>query len=503
MTNELNQIEEKIDKEFHKYKGLLFEDLAEVKGLNATLINGKLSTVTLVNRMLKDAETNMGLLEKQGTKLVVKSVRLKENGMPKESMSFEQINFNEVVREKWENSFIRNKFLNTVFCFFVFQEKEEQSYFKGIKLWKMPSSQLESEVQKFWNHLKKVLTSGVIIQKKKRGLKFVSTNNLPSSKDNPIMHVRPKAKDSNDVVELPCGNFIVKQAYWLNGTFVGDILKKMVNPDLKFIQKYKKNANILNWKNKLQNDIYTINDVVKMGQSLQEGFTELDIDVESFAELGYRIESSFLVREKVRSLDQYLYQRIMSNNYFDSNSEKIFEMPFVKRKIDNLENAYKLLKVEKSLYLTEMGMENAKVNVNELTSYKYEVENFVQQEKFFTIESIKSEGFVHEIDEYGFDNIFYESLLKRPGRLKHITFGSRLFFIKTIDKVNQNTFIRQLMVSDYKSIEELISDIEAVFKMKLSYDAVENSLNNLKELYYVPNMRKLFISKAAYLDYIE
>ena len=33
--------------------------------------------------------------------------------------------------------------------------------------------------------------------------------------DNPVAHIRPKAKDSNDTIELPDGQFITKQPSWL------------------------------------------------------------------------------------------------------------------------------------------------------------------------------------------------------------------------------------------------------------------------------------------------
>ncbi|CAM5270860.1 DNA mismatch repair MutH/Type II restriction enzyme Sau3AI domain-containing protein OS=Lysinibacillus sphaericus OX=1421 GN=LS41612_04825 PE=4 SV=1 [Lysinibacillus sphaericus] len=39
-----------------------------------------------------------------------------------------------------------------------------------------------------------------------------------------IMHIRPKASNAKDTVELPDGQLITKQAYWLNASYVGNIL---------------------------------------------------------------------------------------------------------------------------------------------------------------------------------------------------------------------------------------------------------------------------------------
>jgi DNA mismatch repair enzyme MutH len=501
MNEELDRIKSKLDYELGKYYGLSFNDLANVISLNVHLIKGKASTFTVVNKMIKNLEPYTKTLKEKGLNLAVKSVVLKENGVPKESMSFEQIDFFKVVQERWEESFVRKKFMNTVFCFFVFQKKENNLYFKGVKVWKMREDQLEKEVRSFWKHLKKIITEGVKIERRKRGSSFISVNNLPSTADNPIMHVRPKAKDSNDTVELPCGKFITRHAYWFNASFVARVLKDMPTPDFK--QTLQITEDRIAWNGKLQDDIYTIKEVVNIGNSIKAGYTELNIDPDSFAEAGYRIESSFIIREDVNSLDEYLQQRILSGNYFDYRSDAIFDTPYVRRKIENYENAYKLLKVENSLYLTETGMKSAQVNIDDLTSYKKEVEDFVQNDIFFTIESLRAKGFTHEVEGFGFDNIFYENILKRPGRLKTISFASKHFFIKTVNKVDQTDFIRQLMEGDYITLNDLISNIERSLNIRLPFDVVEASLNRLDGFYYETEMNRLFVSKGAYLDYLD
>jgi hypothetical protein len=497
MLIELDQIKSKLDYELGKYYGFSFNDLADVIGLNVHLIKGKASTVTVVNKMV----SNIELLKKNKLNLAVKSVILKENGVPKESMSFEQIDFFEVVQESWDESFIRKKFMNTVFCFFVFQQMENNLYFKGVKVWRMREDRLEKEVRSFWEHLKNIINEGVKIEKRKRGSSFISVNNLPSTADNSIMHVRPKAKDSNDTVELPCGKFITKHAYWFNASFVARVLKDMPTPV--FIKTNQKTEDRIAWNGKLQKDIYSINEVVKIGNTIKAGYSEQNIDPSSLAEAGYRIESSFIIREDFNSLDEYLEQRILSGNYFDYRSDELFDTQYVRRKIENFENAYKLLKVENSLYLTENGMKSAQVSIDDLTSYKKEVEDFVPRDTFFSIESLRAKGFMHEVEEFGFDNIFYESILKRPGRLKTISFASKSFFIKTVNKIDQTDFIRQFMTGDHIALNDLISNIELNLKIRLPFDAVEASLKRLFGFYYATEMNRLFVSKGAYLDYLD
>lgn len=497
MHGELVLLEENLKHKLEIYYGLSFDELASRVGLNASLIKGKASTVNIVNKLINEIGISTKRFQQEkGIILSIKSVKLKENGVPKESMSFEQINFHEVVQEDWEYSFIRKKFLNTAFCFFVFQEINKEVYFKGIKIWKMPEELIEDKVHSFWKKLRVVLEVGVVIEKRKYG----SVNNLPSSTENSVMHVRPKARDSNDKVELPCGQLITKQAYWLNAAFIAKILKNMPDLNLKKISKI--NNVKIDWNGRLKADIYTVEKILEIGRSIKNGFNVLDIDEQSLLASGYHIDSNFIIKEEFESVEDYLKRKILQQNYFDCKAEDIFDTPYVKRKIENLENAYKLLKVEKNIYLTERGMENAQVSKEEITSYKNKVEQFVKKEDFFTLESLKSSGFKHEIVEYGFDEIFYENLLKRPGRLQNLTFGSKLFFIKTVNKVDPSDFIKNLLNCSHISIDQIISEIEANFKVRLTYDAVENSLKNLDDYYYASNLRRIFKSKDDYFDYL-
>lgn len=245
----LEQFNQKLEKEWQAYYGKTIEKIAEDLGMNFDLLKGKLSVVMVVNQFLKKSKINQKD-KVDGRTLAIKTVRLQGNGVPKESMSFEQIDFIGVHSEKWENSFIYNKFRNTLFCFIVFQSIGKDVYFKGFKLWQMPIEILEKDVFDFWECLRKILNEGVKIELKKHGATYIKTNNLPGSKMNKVVHVRPKAKDGNDIVELPDGQMITKQAYWINASYIGGILKdiKEVTPTRTESRKNLILINILNGK---------------------------------------------------------------------------------------------------------------------------------------------------------------------------------------------------------------------------------------------------------------
>ncbi|WP_042470585.1 Sau3AI family type II restriction endonuclease [Bacillus ndiopicus] len=153
-----------------------------------------------------------------------KTVQLKQSGIPKEHMSFVNINFKQIVEEDWEDSYIRNYFLETQLLFVVFQlNEQDELVFKGIKLWHMPMETIENGVLGYWEEIRNVVNEGVQFEITKRGIK----NNLPDVKFNGILHVRPKGRNAADKTELPDGQLITKQSYWLNAEYVANILNEV------------------------------------------------------------------------------------------------------------------------------------------------------------------------------------------------------------------------------------------------------------------------------------
>lgn len=175
----IKKVQEQLNEKFNKYIGFSFPKLARTIGINPDTLKSKLSTVKLVNKLKEFENFNENeLLGKHIESISLKTVRLKYDDKPKESMSFEQIKFNELTREVWETSKLRMKFISTTLLFVVFQyeEKEvsdENLYFRGMYIWKMPLATLDNEVKSVWEKTKNLVQGGLEIEEVKRGKRTV------------------------------------------------------------------------------------------------------------------------------------------------------------------------------------------------------------------------------------------------------------------------------------------------------------------------------------------
>ncbi len=138
--------------------------------------------------------------------VVMKTIRLEMGGRLKESMSFAQIKFKEIVEEQWEDSYLHDT-LTKRFFFVVFERnKQEKLVLKRVKFWTMPVNDLKL-AEAYWNDTRLKVAKG-------------EYGHFLKSSEHPICHVRPKAINALDLMETPQGTMEKKMAYWLNREYV-------------------------------------------------------------------------------------------------------------------------------------------------------------------------------------------------------------------------------------------------------------------------------------------
>lgn len=217
-----------LQERFAPYVGLDMREISQKINYEINPKN-KSTIANMISRVLGITGTKLDNIEEfSKANIQFKTIRLEPNNIPKEHMSFENVDFDAWLNDSFEESQFYQKFEETKFLFVVFQYRETLKenpdripYFKKIVLWNMPEQTIRNEVGLMWRRGRKVLKDGVELTVRSRGI----SNNLPSAKENYVTHIRPKAKDGKDKVQLPDGQEITKQAFWLNKEYIAEIVK--------------------------------------------------------------------------------------------------------------------------------------------------------------------------------------------------------------------------------------------------------------------------------------
>ena len=178
-----------------------FKTSKNQKGYYRSLAIKILATAGTVNSQLHDADIEM------------KTIRLKANGSPRESMSFPAFDYMKIGLEDWEGSSFFEK-IERKFLFVVFQEGNDHvERLVAAEYWNMPYED-RLEAKRVWEETKRRVG--------------IDASNLPTSKESKVAHVRPKAADGEDKAISPQGQMLIKKSFWLNQQYIASIMKNIV-----------------------------------------------------------------------------------------------------------------------------------------------------------------------------------------------------------------------------------------------------------------------------------
>ena len=217
-------IEEIVISKFKPFYGKTEQEIVKILKIE---INTKAkSFYANLTKAILGIELDKEIEEFEKAEIIVKTVRLKENDLPKEDISFPNFKYEEIINQDWEDSDFKDV-LEHKFLFVFFQFQNEKLVLKKVKFWNMPYLDL-IEVEKVWTKTKQIVAKGEIVKEiktNKKG-KEIRFTNFPSKKFSSISHVRPHATNALDTYELPKKdkltnqNEYTKHCFWLNNTYV-------------------------------------------------------------------------------------------------------------------------------------------------------------------------------------------------------------------------------------------------------------------------------------------
>ena len=201
---------------FKPYYGMSYNEL--VMTLNAPTSGAKSKYFLVANEILTECHqrgedvTKEEEFQKSG--IVIKTIRLNKNGRPAEAMSFENINYYDILKEEdWFESRLYDIFTGR-FLFIVFQEDENgEVRLKKAFFWTMPTKDLD-DAAAYWLNIKNAVKGN-----------HIAPEYFFRESDHKKFHVRPKGKNAADVTANPNGGTVKRYCYWFNHDYIKAIIE--------------------------------------------------------------------------------------------------------------------------------------------------------------------------------------------------------------------------------------------------------------------------------------
>ena len=214
LKGEFNQavpFEELVIIRFQPYIGMSINDIHQSLALdiNRTAKN-YYATVTLriLGVRAKKAE------EFEKADVIIRTVRLKHNNMPKEDISFPYFKYKEIVTEEWDTSTFR-ALLERKFFFVIYKYNAHgELVLRKVTFWNMPYRDLQ-KAKWVWERTVELIKAGMV-------------DELPKKSKSPVCHVRPHGRNAHDTDVTMEGQRAVKKCFWLNAGY----LKNQITKDI-------------------------------------------------------------------------------------------------------------------------------------------------------------------------------------------------------------------------------------------------------------------------------
>lgn len=205
---EKETIEQRVYKLFVPFCG---KTTAEIEKTLSIHSEAKSRFAVYARLILGFSAKNKAFYEFDAANIQIKTIRVENNNKIREDMSFKNIQFKEIITQEWEDSDLYQE-LTSKFIFVIFHKTadEQDYYLKEVRFWNMPEPDLDI-AKVAWE------TTRFMIRANKM-------DNLPKKKEFPIIHVRTKGRNSQDLMETPAGTMETKRCFFLNRHYIESII---------------------------------------------------------------------------------------------------------------------------------------------------------------------------------------------------------------------------------------------------------------------------------------
>lgn len=223
-----NPLEEIYKEKLNIYHGLTQAQLCRKLGVHS---KSKQLNFLIAQKMLGISGKKKATPEMEIAGIIFRTITVDKNGRPTEAMPFKSFEFEELINTPWEESSIREDFVDLKLLLFVFKEIDGVISFDKIVFWNAPNKVVDGTIKEMHEECAELVRKGEAFYFDSKGKikdKFPKENR----NTNHVCHVRPHARVGLDHYELPVADKITgitsytKQSFWFNKDFIEKIIKE-------------------------------------------------------------------------------------------------------------------------------------------------------------------------------------------------------------------------------------------------------------------------------------
>ncbi|WP_440604418.1 hypothetical protein [Bacillus sp. GB_SG_008] len=249
----------------------------------------------------------------------------------------------------------------------------------------------------------------------------------------------------------------------------------------------------------LSEPIYTVEQFKSIGLNVDKHFNKY-VNNMNLINIGYTLRSNYVLSNEYSSVEEYFRAHILSQDYFVYEDLSIYKNQSYTSAISKLEKSFDIIKVEKDMYITSKKLGAAGISHGDIMDYREKLLELVQHNEFFTLKRLRDLGFEHFIEDFGFEDIFYERMISRFEGISTIRLGVGYVFKLSEEQISLSDFIYHLVAAHRKlNLYDLLQELQNQFGLDIETYKIISSIQNV-EIFYSEELQRFYLDAEDYYE---
>ena len=219
----------------------------------------------------------------------------------------------------------------------------------------------------------------------------------------------------------------------------------------------------------LDDDFYYMDEIRRLYASLVPGADMEEINPYNLKTMGFSVLSRYVYRNH-STLDAYFRDLLTREDITDITPYRarfVYVVAFSGTLV-NMKNNLEILEFEPNQIITFRKLAAAGITKDDLMAFCDEAADFVEDGTYFSIQSIKKDGFESELFDLGFSDWFYASLLTSDERFSYAKAFGNIILYKGEERITIQSFEEQL-IKEHGTIDvyDLMTEMEETYGCRI------------------------------------
>ncbi|HEQ3503850.1 sigma factor-like helix-turn-helix DNA-binding protein [Enterococcus faecalis] len=222
-----------------------------------------------------------------------------------------------------------------------------------------------------------------------------------------------------------------------------------------------------------------------------------------FNRLGYRNFSEFILLDKFTRSETFFEETYFNKEMFEVDDNRLYLLGSFRYRLFKKLSNYEVFEYQKDSFISMNKLTNyADITKDDVIELLNEFD-LVVSDQYFTVSHIEFVIEKSKFSELGFDNIFYESILKTTKGYRFQRIGGAMVFRKRKNKFYTYELIDEI-VFKYKSMDiyDLMEFLDENYGINLSKEKIICSCQKT-EMYYNPTMEMIYTDIEKFYEMME